>query len=69
MTIGSRVKQKRTELNISQSELAKMIGIKQQSVSDLESGLIEKPRNIVDIARALDCSIEWLYYGKNSERG
>ncbi|MCX8659890.1 helix-turn-helix transcriptional regulator [Gilliamella sp. B2772] len=64
MTIGDRVKQKRIEKNISQSLLADLVGMKQQSISDIESGNIEKPRNIVEIAKALNCSVEWLYYGK-----
>lgn len=68
MTIGDRVKQKRIEKNISQSLLADLVGMKQQSISDIESGNIEKPRNIVEIAKALNCSVEWLYYGKNFER-
>ncbi|KFA58987.1 hypothetical protein GAPWKB11_0876 [Gilliamella apicola] len=42
MTIGERVKQKRIEQNISQSLLANLVGMKQQSISDLESGNIEK---------------------------
>lgn len=63
MTIGERVKNKRIELNISQASLAELVGMKQQSISDLEAGHIEKPRNIVEIAKALNCSVEWLYYG------
>lgn len=63
MTIGERVKNKRIELNISQSSLAELVGMKQQSISDLEAGNIEKLRNIVEIAKALNCSVEWLYYG------
>ncbi|WP_085248086.1 helix-turn-helix domain-containing protein [Gilliamella mensalis] len=66
MTIGERVKQKRIEQNISQSFLANLVGMKQQSISDLESGNIEKPRSIVEIAKALNCSVEWLYYGNKA---
>ena len=66
MTIGERVKNKRIELNISQSSLAELVGMKQQSISDLEAGSIEKPRNIVEIAKALNCSVEWLYYGTSN---
>lgn len=66
MTIGERVKNKRIELNISQASLAELVGMKQQSISDLEAGSIEKPRNIVEIAKALNCSVEWLYYGTSN---
>lgn len=66
MTIGKRVKKKRIELNISQASLAELVGMKQQSISDLEAGNIEKPRNIVEIANALNCSVEWLYYGTSN---
>lgn len=66
MTIGKRVKKKRIELNISQASLAELVGMKQQSISDLEAGNIEKTRNIVEIANALNCSVEWLYYGTSN---
>ena len=66
MTIGERVKKKRIELNISQASLAELVGMKQQSISDLEAGNIEKTRNIVEIANALNCSVEWLYYGTSN---
>ncbi|KDN09339.1 helix-turn-helix domain-containing protein [Gilliamella apicola] len=42
--------------------------MKQQSISDLESGNIKKPRNIVEIAKALHCSVEWLYYGDKNKQ-
>ncbi|MWP47467.1 MULTISPECIES: helix-turn-helix domain-containing protein [unclassified Gilliamella] len=68
MSIGERIKQKRIELNLSQSFLANLVGMKQQSISDLESGNIKKPRNIVEIAKALSCSVEWLYYGNENKQ-
>lgn len=68
MSIGVRIKQKRIELNLSQSFLANLVGMKQQSISDLESGNIKKPRNIVEIAKALSYSVEWLYYGDKNKQ-
>ncbi|WP_392565380.1 helix-turn-helix transcriptional regulator [Utexia brackfieldae] len=64
MLLGDRIKQKRLALNLSQETLAKATGMTQQSICDIESGRIQKPRSLVELARALDCSAEWLYDGK-----
>lgn len=61
MTIGKKIKQKRLELNMSQSMLAKASGLKQQSISEIELGIIKKTRNIIELAKALKCSAESLY--------
>lgn len=42
MTIGKKIKQKRLELNMSQAMLAKASGLTQQSISEIELGIIKK---------------------------
>lgn len=62
-TIAERVAALRQKLGWSQSELARRAGIRQQAVSRLESGAVERPREVGAIARALGTSAEHLIYG------
>lgn len=62
-SIAERIKEKRKKLNMSQRELAELVGIKQQSIHQIESGLTKKPRFLFEIALALNCEIGWLLTG------
>ncbi|PKH21455.1 transcriptional regulator [Enterobacterales bacterium CwR94] len=64
-TISERLKQKRSELNMTQSELAIKAGIKQQSIQQIEAGVTQRPRFLFEIANALHCDPVWLQYGKS----
>lgn len=50
----------RKELGISQEELARRTGSTQPSITRLEAGGTDRPRNLVAIARELGCSPEYL---------
>ena len=69
-TIGSRIKQKRTEKKITQTELEKLSKVNQSRISDIETDsakaitLEESGR----IAKALEVSIDWLYNGDESTK-
>ena len=69
-TIGSRIKQKRAEKKIKQTELAKQSKVNQSRISDIETDsakaitLEESGR----IAKALEVSIDWLYNGDESTK-
>lgn len=63
MSIGERVKQKRLELGFSQEELAVKSGTTQQSIVNVETGKTKSPRNLLDLARALNVSPEYLKDG------
>jgi len=62
-TISQRLKQKRAELNMTQTELALKAGVKQQSIQQIEAGITKRPRKIFEIAVALQCDPVWLQYG------
>ncbi len=64
--LSERVKNRRVELNLTQSELAEMVGLKQQSIQQIESGLIKRPRFIVEIAKVLKCDPSWLISGSEN---
>lgn len=63
MSLANRVKQKRSELGLTQTEAAERAGIRQQSWASIEDGKTLKPRNIVGIAKALNCDPSWLMNG------
>ena len=64
MTLGARVRQCRLALTWSQAELARRIGVKQQSIDQLESGKVKRPRYIVELSEALNVPLDWLRHGK-----
>ncbi len=61
--LSERVKARRVELNLTQSKLASMVGLKQQSIQQIESGNVKRPRFIIEIAKALKCDPDWLING------
>lgn len=61
--IGKRVKARREELGISQTVLAKRIGVSGPSLSQLESGKIKRSRRLAKLAAVLKVSPEWLEGG------
>ncbi|SSY70672.1 XRE family transcriptional regulator [Alysiella crassa] len=62
---AERVKERRTELELSQSALAKRAKVSQGTIAQIELGLSQGSGKIVDLAFALGVSPEWLLYGKN----
>ena len=62
--LGTRIRKRREELNISQAELASMAGLSTQHISNVENAKskigLEK---LVSIANALDCSVDELLCG------
>ncbi|HHU4981472.1 TPA: helix-turn-helix domain-containing protein [Yersinia enterocolitica] len=67
-TISERLKQRRSELNLTQAELAEKAGIKQQSIQQIESGATKRPRFLFEIASALQCEPSWLLYGNQTTK-
>jgi len=67
-TLSSRLKQKRTELKLSQTQLAELVGMKQQSIQQIEAGETQRPRLLLELAEALRCEPTWLLYGSNRKR-
>ncbi|MBE8596826.1 helix-turn-helix domain-containing protein [Xenorhabdus sp. BG5] len=65
-TLSERMKARRSEMNMTQSELAAIVGIRQQAIQQIESGLIKRPRFILEIAYALRCDPSWLINGNHN---
>lgn len=51
---------------IGQSELARRVGKSQQAISDVLTGKIKQPRFIVQLAKALNTTPEWLESGEGT---
>lgn len=52
-TLADRLRRAREDKGLSQSELARRVGIKAQAIQAIEAGKVQKPRHINEIARAL----------------
>lgn len=63
MRIGDRIKKIRKKLGFTQAELSELVGIAQQSLQSIESGKIENPRKIKELAEALRTTPEYLQFG------
>lgn len=63
MSLGKRIKERREALGLTQKQLAEIIGLAQQSLQGIESGRVDNPRRLDNIAKGLDCTPEWLRFG------
>lgn len=64
---GKRVARRRELLDLSQGQLADMVGMKQQGIDNIEQGVVKRPRLLKEIATALRTSEEWLLWEEGSE--
>ncbi|QWU34868.1 helix-turn-helix domain-containing protein [Serratia ureilytica] len=63
MSLAERVRTRREALGITQTELADLVGIRQQSIASIENGETKNPRKIFELSQALKCSMQWLKTG------
>ena len=63
-TLGERVKEQRAICGYSQAKLAKLAGVTQQSINALETRKSEKSMHILEIAKALNVSPDYLLTGE-----
>lgn len=65
-TLADRVKQRMEKLGLSEDDVVKRMGrvISQAAFHKIKSGQTKKPRHILEISEALECSSTWLSTGK-----
>lgn len=63
-TLKDRIHARRVALGLSQQQLAEKAGVSQVTIQHLESGRNATSKKLVEIARALNVSAEWLDSGK-----
>ena len=66
MTFNDRVKQRRIELGLSQAALGKMAGVPQSTIGQIENGRNKSTAKILELAAALQTSVEYLLNGKET---
>jgi transcriptional regulator with XRE-family HTH domain len=62
-SLAERLRFAREQKGLGQEELAKLVGVTQQTVQQIEAGLIKRPRRIREIAAAVERSPAWLQFG------
>ena len=62
-TIAERAKWARSQAHLTQDQVAKKCGKSRDWVSKIERGGTKMPRDIADLANALDVSPAWLMFG------
>jgi len=69
MSIGTRIREKRKEKRYTQSELAKIVNVSSQVVSNWERGYTDpNHEDVARLAEALDCSSDYLLGRVNNPR-
>lgn len=63
MNLSDRVKQRRLDLGMTQTELAEKVGTTQQGIVSIESGRTKRPRNLLELSKALQTDPNWLMNG------
>ena len=63
MELKDRVREARKKKGLSQARLAELVGVSQPTIMHIESGRNQSSTKIIDIARALGVSPEWLQHG------
>lgn len=63
MSLATRLKQARQKKKLTQADLAAAIGVKQQAIQRIEAGKVKSTSYIVQMAKVLDVSSEWLALG------
>ncbi|WP_210496307.1 LexA family protein [Pantoea ananatis] len=66
MLMHDRIKQRRIDLGLTQTELAELVGTTQQGIVSVESGRTKRPRYLHELAKALKCSPDYLLNGTES---
>ena len=62
--LGSRIMQRRKQLSIKQSELAEMLGISDNQISNIENGKsFPKLNNFILLCNILECNADYLLSG------
>ncbi|HEE9994621.1 helix-turn-helix domain-containing protein [Escherichia coli] len=67
MNLATRVKERRKQLKMTQVALAELTGVSQQAINRIESGVISRPRYLLEMSVALECDPNWLLHGSQND--
>ena len=69
-TVGERLKALRMKRNMTQKQIAAVLGITPQAVSSWECGnTYPDPAYFDDLVKVLDCSLDEIFLGSNGTAG
>jgi phage repressor protein C with HTH and peptisase S24 domain len=68
ITIAERLKAAREKLGLTQNQLARKAKVSQGTISNIENEIRNRPREILEIAKALNVSPEWLQNGIETQK-
>lgn len=69
--IGQRIKERRKELNITQTQIKDATGISTGNLSEIENGhILPSSAALINLSQILECSTDYILFGesRNSER-
>ena len=67
--IGKRISSRRKALDITQEQLAEMMDVSVQMISNLEQGKKAiRPENLVKVCKSLGVSADYILFGEKSDR-
>lgn len=65
--IGTRIRSRRNELNITQTQIYKEIGISTGNLSGIESGkILPSSMALIGLSKVLKCSTDWILTGNDN---
>lgn len=65
-SIGQRIKKRRTELNLTQTQIRDLTGISSGNMSDYEHGkMLPSATALIALSSALKCSTDWILKGNS----
>lgn len=68
MTIGKRIKQRRSELGLKQTEVRDAVGVSSGNMSDLENGKrLPSAGTLIRLSQVLGCSADYILTGASPE--
>ncbi len=68
-SIGKRVKQRRKELNLTQTQIKAQTGISSGNLSDIENGVkLPSTPTLLSLSQVLNCSTDWILKGEFPKR-
>ncbi|MEY8523981.1 helix-turn-helix domain-containing protein [Lachnospiraceae bacterium 38-10] len=66
LSIGTRIKQRRKELGLTQMQIKQETGISSGNMSDIENGnKLPSTPALISLSSILNCSIDWILKGEN----
>lgn len=67
--IGERIKLRRAELNLKQTDVKAYVGISSGNLSDIENGnRTPAMKTLIKLSDVLQCSIDWIVKGESPEK-